>query len=436
MSNYITEYFEYNGPKVFTCDHTSLTFKDETGTDQPILYGCVELTQQFYNDLKSVLSKIDSSILPITFDDTRNAFTVLDKTFVLACVNIWSRRYSYETALTDITYSTCIIPALFMDGQQYVTGSYRNGYMTSQNIPSNDTNTNSGNVFYVSVGNNYSHYQYPTSSATINNSTSRNANWIYTTGKWGRNMQYLDSIGQRLIYRFNNYNLDGRANTATYFSYNTNYCSIIGQNEQASIRNQTDNTNHFRYKINVWYNENTLRITYGSYLDPYIYEFPLMFFSKGIDVLGVPHYYITGDCSMQHDSTDFLKAMAAENAAYRTFFINAMTNIHYLDEVTSKAYVKALTLRDCFNILQDVETYVERFLSKTDTEIWKLNLMDYMGLCYWDNVWSTRHTDEQPIQGNSYYEINGETYYCPGNYVRDTIAYYTPSTQPLFLIKI
>lgn len=431
MSNYITEYFEYDGPTVFTCDHTSLTFKDETGTNQPILYGCVELTQQFYNDLKSVLSKIDSSILPITFDDTRNAFTVLDKTFVLACVNVWSRRYSYATQ-TDATYSTCIIPALFMDGQQYVTGSYRNGYMTSTNLNSANTSTSTSSDFYTANG-----YPYasPTSSSKPSTTANRAANTVYTTLGWGRNMQYLDSVGQRLIYRFNNYDLDGRANTATYFSYDTNNCSIVGQNEQASIKNQIDNTNHFRYKINVWYNENTLRITYGSYLDPYIYEFPLMFFSKGIDVLGVPHYYITGDCSVQN-ATNFLNDMAAESTAYRTFFLNAITNIHYLDEFTSKAYVKTLTLRDCFNILQDIETYIERFLSKTDTEIWKLSLMDYMGLCYWDNVWSTRHTNEQPIQGNSYYEIDGETYYCPGNYARDTIAYYTPSTQPLFLMKI
>lgn len=62
--------------------------------------------------------------------------------------------------------------------------------------------------------------------------------------------------------------------------------------------------------------------------------------------------------------------------------------------------------------------------------------MDSTSLCYWPNVWTTKYSDAHPIKANSYYEIDGETYYCPGNYPRDTIAYYTPSDQPLFLMKI
>lgn len=346
-----------------------------------------EYTDTFYADLKILLEEAAGNGLDVTCDETDKSFTLFGQKFYCLCIET---QYTASTAIIDERYS--IVPILYKENyvSNPVANIYEGGSVSSKNSSS------------AAAGNATEAYGYISGSSVPINGT-------YHTN-------HFFKAFNRYIHDYHvNYtatNLSG-TNYNAYYQYNrTNYTgygqiyNFIGFNLNASLCENHTLRNTIKYKINLYYNDNYLYITYNSCIDGYINEFPIGFFVKGTDCLN-------NEILLTTLSPTILSANSGLDNAYNANITNMFTRVSIWSlDTGNNLYEQDMEVMRTFNI--DKYPFMNEYLGIDNTKFAKIKLQALNGLIVFENLIAGEISEKyHTFTRGQYYTIDDETYYVP-----------------------
>jgi len=349
-----------------------------------------EYTEVFYNDLKILLEEAASNGLDVVCDETDKSFTLFGQKFYCFCIEV---QYAASTAVQEARYS--IVPILYKEN--YISNPCANIYEGGA-VSSSQVNSNG--------------------STAVNNGT-KEINGYWANGSEVTSSTYhvngFNKSFNRFIHDYHiNYsatNLSGTYQNA-YFTASgghTGYGEIynfIGFNLIASLCESYTLRNTIKYKINLYYNDNYLYLTYSTLHDGYVNEFPIGFFIKGIDCLN-------SEVLLTTLSPTILSNNIALDNAYSDNITNMFTRISVWDIKTgNNLYEQDMEVMRTFNI--DKYPFMNEYLGIDNTKFAKIKLQALNGLIVFDNLIVGEISEKyHTFTRGQYYTIDGETYYIP-----------------------
>lgn len=364
-----------------------------------------EYTDVFYNDLKVLLEEIASNGLDVTCDETDKSFTLFGQKFYCFCIET---QYAASSAVKDTRYS--IVPILYKEN--YVSNPLANIYEDGTVSSSNQATTTTGTHSTVTA-NAKEKYGY-----VLNSNSKIPAKGTYHTNHFFKAFnRYIHDYHMNYTTtaitgaNFNAYNTYENSNTV-YTGYGEAY-NFIGFNLIASLCENHTLRNTIKYKVNIYYNDNYLYITYNTCNDGYIREFPMGFFAKGIDCLN-------NEVLLTTLSPTILSNSNALDNKY-----NANTNLFTRITVWSldtgnNLYEQDMEVMRTFNI--DKYPFMNEYLGIDNTKFAKIKLQALNGLIVFDNLIVGEISEKyHTFTRGQYYTIDNETYYIPEDIGVDTI---------------
>lgn len=350
-----------------------------------------EYTDAFYNDLKILLEEAATNGLDVVCNETEKSFTLFGQKFYCFCIET---QYAASSVIIDTRYS--IIPILYKEN--YVSNPCSNIYeggSVSASSYSTSTNTNSI-ASNASVANGYA----------ANASTPKND--TYHTNLFFKSFN-------RYIHDYHaNYTttgLSGNHNNAYYTvgTAMTGYAEVynfIGFNLVASLCENYTLRSTIKYKINLYYNDNYLYLTYNALHDGYMNEFPMGFFIKGTDCLN-------NEVLLTTLSPTILSNNSALDDTYSSNITNMFTRVSIWDIKTgNNLYEQDTEVMRTFNI--DKYPFVNEYLGIDNTKFAKIKLQALNGLITFDNLIVGEISEKyHTFTRGQYYTIDDETYYVP-----------------------
>lgn len=374
----------------FTCylnDPTGFyTVNTESGGYVPY-HQVKEYTDVFYTDLKVLLDEAATNGLDVTCNETDKSFTLFGQKFYCFCIET---SYAASTAAKDARYS--ITPILYKENytSNPVANIYEGGTVsTSDGV----TGANSSGIAAGAI-------------TTNGYSTTGKASDTYHTNLFFKNFN-------RYIHDYHiNYtttimsNIHNAYYTGTgYVGYGKDY-NYIGFNLAASLCESHTLRNTIKYKINVYYNDNYLYITYNTSYDGYIAEFPLGFFIKGTDCLNNEVLFTTL-------SPTILATNSNLNNAYNSNITSMFTRVSIWNIGTGdNLYEQDAEVIRTFNI--DKYPFMNEYLGIDNTKFAKIKLQALNGLITFENLIVGEISEKyHTFTRGQYYTIDNETYYVP-----------------------
>lgn len=184
-----------------------------------------------------------------------------------------------------------------------------------------------------------------------------------------------------------------------------------------------DSTNYLEldYTIEIRYNEDFLLIEYRPYGDKTI-KFTLCCLIKGTDINGKSVIYESGGCN-----TNSTGSMFSYNYHWLTYHklvwsespkVNPYTNIHSYPAYNTSLNIDRGVLSNDIIFMDLVNNVVTPHTSKI-TFLNNENLVFQKPICCWGRIEFSDNVLTGPtnLTVDTDYEINGETYYCPGDYI-------------------
>lgn len=362
-----------------------------------------EYTDTFYNDLKILLEEAASNGLDIVCDEADKSFTLFGQKFYCFCIetqyaasknlDVKDARYSINPIIYKENYVSNPIDNIYEDGE-VATGHYKNGsgtnhtlvksnavasnaYVIGTKIPAN--NTYHTNLFFRTF-NRYIHDYHMNYISTI---TSGDYYGAYHTKDSG-------ATGYGMVYNF------------------------IGFNLPASLCENYTLRNTIKYKINLYYNDNYIYLTYSTLHDGYINEFPMGFFIKGTDCLN-------NEVLLTTLSPTILSNNAGLDNAYSSNITNMFTRISVWSlDTGNNLYEQDMEVMRTFNI--DKYPFMNEYLGIDNTKFAKIKLQALNGLIVFDNLIVGEISEKyHTFTRGQYYTIDNETYYIPEDIGVDTI---------------
>jgi hypothetical protein len=380
----------------FTCyqdDPTGFyTVNTEDGGYAPY-HQVKEYTDAFYADLKVLLEEAAVNGLDITCNEEDKSFTLFGQKFYCFCIE---SQYSASSAIKDLRYS--IVPILYKEN--YISNPIANIYESGT--------VSSGGI---------------SSGAGITNSSVKNGAIASNGYIIGTNVPPSDTYHtNHFIKAFNRFFHDYHMNYTTtrvsgeyYNAYHTteagatgygNFYDFVGFNKVASLCENHTLRNTIKYKINLYYNDNYLYITYNTLHDGYVAEFPIGFFLKGTDCLN-------NEVLITTLSPTILATNAGLNNAYNNNVANLFTRISIWDIGTgNNLYEQDAEVIRTFNI--DKYPFMNEYLGIDNTKFAKIKLQALNGLITFENLIVGEISEKYHIfTRGQYYTIDNETYYVP-----------------------
>ena len=358
-----------------------------------------EYTDTFYNDLKILLEEAASNGLDVVCDETDKSFTLFGQKFYCFCIET---QYAASTAIRDARY--CIVPILYKEN--YVSNPLVNIYEDGA-VSASSYNSSNGNSIKTNAGVTYGY------AANANVPASN----TYHTNHFFKNFN-------RYIHDYHiNYtatNVSGNYSNAYYsvspansYGYGVVY-NFIGFNLVASLCEDYTLRNTIKYKINLYYNDNYIYLTYSTLHDGYINEFPMGFFIKGTDCLNNAVLLTTL-------SPTILSNDAALDDTYSTNITNMFTRVTVWDIKTgNNLYEQDMEVMRTFNI--DKYPFMNEYLGIDNTKFAKIKLQALNGLIVFENLIVGEISEKyHTFTRGQYYTIDDETYYVPIDIGVDTI---------------
>lgn len=376
----------------FTCYTTDTTefypVNTYTGGNYYPYHQVREYTDVFYNDLKILLEEASTNGLDVICNESEKSFTLFGQKFYCFCIET-----SYSACDTYKNERYSIVPIIYKEN--YISNPMANIYEggeTSANSSEFSSNAASGNANKAEHGFTLSIEQIPKSDKYHTNTYYKNFN------------RHLHDY--HLNYTTTN-KISGYTSTTNggYTTYGYGYYyDHVGFNLQASLCENYTLRNTIKYKINLYYNNNYIYITYGNWYDGYITEYPLGFFAKGID-------YSDKEVLLTTLSPTILSNSILENISIAS--ITMYSRISIWDIETGKnLYEQDEKYIDTFNI--NKYPYMNEYLGIDTSKFIKVGLQALNGLIKFDNlivgeISKKYHT----FTRGQYYTIDGEDYYIP-----------------------
>lgn len=314
-----------------------------------------EITDYFYADLKSVISKIDSSILNITFNDDRNSFTV----------------FGLEYFIRVKTF-------------QYFS-------FGSTSYPKNDNDLEE----FLKYDENEIDYAYNQGNAQIYPHSSHFC--IYPIFYMQNDTDSTPRLKgtSKVLANTTAYSFPGRGSIPGLMShpyYGVSYLDSIMTHK------------NMNYKINVHYNNNFLYITFGSKMQMNK-NYPLLFSLKGIGYNGQEYNYISSSPVNYQCYTGSTYSSSANNNTVTSEWKNRITLINL-----NTGIIEYETNTGSTHVWDYYDKTIPTVLGLIPKDSFvKIQGACNLGFIKYDNVLVG---DESFIPGK-YYEIDGEVYYVP-----------------------
>lgn len=361
-----------------------------------------EYTDAFYADLKTLLDEAATNGLDVTCNETDKSFTLFGQKFYCFCIE---SQYAASTAVKETRYS--IVPILYKENylSNPVVNIYEGGTVSTSD---GNTGTNSTGI--------------QQGATTLNGYSSEGkASDVYHTN------HFFKTFNRYLHDYHINYTttlMSGNAHNA-YYTDSANFTSgspyighgeiyeYIGFNRAASLCESYSLRNTIKYKINLYYNDNYLYITYNTLHDGYIAEFPLGFFIKGTDCLN-------NEVLLTTLSPTVLSANANLNNAYSNS-INLFTRLSVWNIGTGdNLYEQDMEVIRTFNI--DKYPFMNEYLGIDNTKFAKIKLQALNGLITFENLIVGEISEKyHTFTRGQYYTIDNEDYYVPVDIGIDTL---------------
>lgn len=430
----------------YTCASNVFSIYDNLGVTQYIPFTITEASNYFYQDVKSILT--EAGMLEAS-DDSRNMVKVLGQEYTIVVINCLDRQYC-GSATAQVTptngtteaYATPI-PVIFRNGQvwkNYDGYLVNNNSFASANVADNTTGGYGVGNGYCARGSN---------SAASGNTAPATYYHPHTTVYGGRVQRICIRRTGKTTVTGTNYSTGNLADFK-----NANYPLHILAH---SIRYDA---NDYRYSLTCYYNTNYVYISFG--LKTRDYQIPFCFMAKGMDKDGKNLHYFTADPS----SATPLYAGAAGvsdglsfNTGQQMYFSSYIptpiisgwntTPVQRINNMKQKAYtlhtlisldeseMQEINEHKIFKAINEHQTspalifntfdnfsscnHVPRYTPHEPGETYKIPLKLRHGYGEFDNIF---YTPDMTLAYNTFYEIDGETYYLVGHDYRTDYDHY------------
>ena len=428
----------------FTCASNVFSIYDNQGVVQSIPYTITEPSNFFYQDVKSILTEIN---MLEAFDDSRNVIKVFGQEYTIVVLNCLERCYNTAQNTTPMNPNNGVteryatpIPAIFRNGQSWIN---EDRYFVNTNSAIHITPGAGG----FGVGNGVS-------GARTNNGTyeRQQDTYFHPIKKIYGGRVYWECIRRTGKTNTNNSFVTGKDSDFAN-------AQLPLQTLATSIRY---NANDYRYSLNCYYNTNYIYIAFG--LKARNYLIPFCFMAKGMDKDGKNLHYFTCDPSSatplyagSHGVTDTLSFNTGQQMYFSTYIPSGVANgtnvynngAHRCNNIKQKTY----TLHNLISLdeseMQEINGYqiyktinqhqtspgllfntydnfssqnhVPRYTPHQTGETYKIPLKLKHGYGEFENIF---YTPDMTLVYNSFYEIDGETYYLVGHDYRTDFPYY------------
>ena len=241
-------------------------------------------------------------------------------------------------------------------------------------------------------------------------------------------MQLSSTCYRPIVYRTGEYENN---NCLMYGKNNTTASSTMGLNTSSSITKESSNLKVY-YELTINYNDNIL---IASCSNIYGIKMPICCLIKGIDINNKNVVYISGNCNGTCSTNDgnlspiYHKLVWSEDWYMNPYSSQTATPAH---NTTNPAHAN-------YNSAMFLKTFANDLVGKICTLDNKILMMQPIccgGRITFDNLYVVPDT----VNINTYYTINGETYYCPGDTIVQNHIQYNANTMTTyglrFLIKI
>lgn len=375
----------------FTCFITDPTDFYKVNTDDGGYYPfhqVKEYTDTFYNDLKILLEEASLNGLNIICNDAEKSFILFGQKFYCFCIET---SYSACSSYKEARYS--IVPIIYKEN--YTSNPAANIYEGGTTSSSSSIITNTTYNSYV----NKVEYGFTSSSASIPINSVYHTNHFFKTFNRYLHDYHLNYTATNQLSSYTSSTVNGKVSYGYGYYYN-----YTGFNCQASLCESYSLRNTIKYKINLYYNNNYIYITYSDCYDGYITEFPLGFFAKGID-------YSNKEILLTTLSPTILSNNKLDNVF--NVSTNMYSRISIWDIKTgNNLYEQDEKYIDTFNI--NKYPYMNEYLRIDTNKFIKISLQALNGLIKFDNlivgeISKKYHT----FTRGQYYTIDNETYYVP-----------------------
>lgn len=360
-----------------------------------------EYTDTFYNDLKILLEEAASNGLDVTCDETDKSFTLFGQKFYCFCIET---QYAASSAVKDARY--CIAPILYKENyiSNPVANIYEDGTVSSGHFASTGNISNSNVIKGAKAANGY----IIGTNVPINNTYHTNHFFkAFNRYLHDYHMNYSSTATSGDYYGA--YHTRNSGATGYGMVYN-----FIGFNLPASLCENYTLRNTIKYKINLYYNDNYIYLTYSTLHDGYINEFPMGFFIKGTDCLN-------NEVLLTTLSPTILSNNAGLDNAYSSNITNMFTRISVWSlDTGNNLYEQDMEVMRTFNI--DKYPFMNEYLGIDNTKFAKIKLQALNGLIVFDNLIVGEISEKyHTFTRGQYYTIDNETYYIPEDIGVDTI---------------
>ena len=381
----------------------------------------LEYTDLFFNDLKILLDEAATNGLDVVCDETDKSFTLFGQKFYCFCIE---SSYAANNGVKNARYS--IVPIL-----------YKENYITNSDINIYEGGTTSGG--------NYRHTRTVTDADTAITKAATEANG-FVRGGVPKSGTYHTNTCLRAFNRYlHDYHINYTANAMSGECYNAYYSgsnngaytgygemyNYMGFNQLASLCVEYNTRNVIRYKINIYYNETCLYITYKSYNDNFVEEYPLGFFAKGTDIFKneimlttlTPALCTTGNQANYN------------SPSYHTTIDRLLERITIWSLETGQILFDQDTgYTNTFNVLKNPFINGYKFIDNTKFLRIKLQALD--GLITFENL-IIGEIDKRIFEFSrgEFYTIEDETYYIPTD-VSINALYPDKATQNYIFMKM
>lgn len=374
----------------FTCmkNSTEGFYKVDTNDGGYYPYHQVkEYTDIFYNDLKILLDEAASNGLDITTNEIDKSFTLFGQKFYCFCIE---SQYAASASVKNARYS--IVPILYKEN--FITNPLVNIYEGG----SSTTGATNGDKY------NSDEYGIRTDSTMPPKGTYHTNCFIESFNRYihDYHLNYTGAVSSNA----GPYTTYFPSGGSKYYRWGYGYVyDYMGFNLTASLCNGYNERNIIRYKVNIYYNETCLYITYKTYYDNYVQEFPLGFFAKGIDIFGndvllttlTPAIFNTGNYKNIYNTTT--NALIGKITVWDISSGNSLydNNTSYLDS---------------FNVLKDPFIRDYKYIDATKFLRIKLQALD--GLITFENL-IIGEIDKRVYEftRGEFFTIEDEVYYIP-----------------------
>ena len=375
----------------FTCFITDPTDFYKVNTDDGGYYPfhqVKEYTDTFYNDLKILLEEASLNGLNIICNDAEKSFILFGQKFYCFCIET---SYSACNSYKEARYS--IVPIIYKEN--YISNPVANIYEGGTTSSANTTVTD----FTYNSCVNKVEYGFTSSSALIPINSVYHTNHFFKTFNRYLHDYHLNYTATNQLSSYTSSTVNGKVSHGYGLYYN-----YTGFNLQASLCESYSLRNIVKYKINLYYNNNYIYITYGNWYDGYITEYPLGFFAKGID-------YSDKEVLL----TTLSPTILSNNNLDNVFNVNTnmYSRISIWDIKTSNnLYEQDEKYIDTFNI--NKYPYMNEYLGIDTNKFIKINLQALNGLIKFDNLIVGEISEKyHTFTRGQYYTIDNETYYVP-----------------------